>query len=212
MNPKVDAFFARTEQWHDELQQLRTFLLDCGLTEELKWGQPCYSLGKANISILGGFKDYCVLNFVKGALIKDTQKILVQQTKNSQSVRILKFTSVKEIMDLESVIKAYIFEAIELEKAGLKVAYKKTEDYDFPEELQTKFDADPGFKSAFDKLTPGRQRGYLLHFSGAKQSSTRTNRIESCVAKIMIGKGFQDCTCGLSKRMPRCDGSHKQIK
>lgn len=212
MNPKVDEFLGKVKQWSVELQQLRVILLDCGLKEEFKWKVPCYTYRNKNVVIIHGFKEYCALNFFKGALLKDTDNLLVQQTENSQSTRQIRFTSRKEISELEAIIKTYVFQAIEVEKAGLSVDLKKTADFDVPEELTELFEKDAAFKKAFEALTPGRQKGYLLHFSGAKQSKTRTSRIENYKARIMIGKGFHDCVCGLSKRMPTCDGSHKQLK
>lgn len=212
MNSKIEAFFDKATQWKKEMEQLRAITLDCGLTEELKWGVPCYTYKNNNVVLIHGFKEYCALNFFKGALLKDTEGILIQQTENVQGGRQIRFTSLQEITALKATIKAYIYEAIEVEKAGLKIEYKKTEEFDMPEELQQKLDTDPKLKSAFEALTPGRQRGYLLHFAGAKQSKTREARIEKNIPKILDGKGLNDCTCGLSKRYPQCDGSHNKIK
>ncbi|MFZ9846791.1 MAG: DUF1801 domain-containing protein [Flavobacteriales bacterium] len=212
MNPKVDAFFSNLTQWQDELAQLREIVLDCGLTEELKWGVPCYTYKNANIIIIHGFKQYCALMFFKGVLLADSDKILIQQTKNVQETRQVRFTNVKEIAKLEAVLKAYVFEAIEIEKAGLKVPLKKTEDFEMPKELQNKFKENTALKKAFEALTPGRQRGYLLHFTGSQNSKTREARIEKYIPRIIKGQGFNDCVCGLSKRMPNCDGSHKFLK
>ena len=209
MNPKVDTFLSNLTQWQDELAQLREIVLDCGLTEELKWGVPCYTYKDANVIIIHGFKNYCAIMFFKGVLLSDTHKILFQQTKNVQETRQARFTSVKEIVKLEANLKAYIFEAIEVEKAGLKVPLKKTEDFEMPEELQNKFKENATLKRAFETLTPGRQRGYLLHFSGSQNAKTREARIEKYIPRILTGKGFNDCVCGLSKKMPNCDGSHK---
>ena len=209
MNPKVDTFLSNLTQWQDELAQLREIVLDCGLTEELKWGVPCYTYKDANVIIIHGFKNYCAIMFFKGVLLADTHKILFQQTKNVQETRQARFTSVKDIVKLEAILKAYIFEAIEVEKAGLKVPLKKTEDFEMPEELQNKFKENATLKKAFETLTPGRQRGYLLHFSGSQNAKTREARIEKYIPRILTGKGFNDCVCGLSKKMPNCDGSHK---
>ncbi len=212
MNPEVDIFIEKAKQWQEELTQLRNIILDCDLTEELKWGQPCYTYNNKNLIILGGFKDFCVISFFKGVLLIDSEKILIQQGENSQSARAIKFTNTKQIIDLAPVIKSYIFEAIEVEKSGLKVEYKKPEEYDIPTELEEKIASDSAFKEAFNELTPGRQKAYLLHFSSAKQSKTRMNRIEKYTGRILNGKGINDCVCGLSKRMPNCDGSHKYPK
>ncbi len=212
ISPKVDSFFSNLNQWQEELTQLREIVLDCGLTEELKWGVPCYTYKNANIAIIHGFKQYCGLMFFKGVLLSDANKILIQQTKNVQETRQARFTSVIEIVKLEAVLKVYIFEAIELEKAGLKVQLKKTEDFEMPEELQNKFKENAAFKKAFEALTPGRQRGYLHHFAGSQNSKTREARIEKYIPRIMKGKGITDCVCGLSKRMPSCDASHKLIE
>lgn len=192
MNPKVDSFLNKAQQWQEEMEQLRQILLDSGLTEEFKWGKPCYTLDGSNIVLIHGFKDYCALLFHKGVLLSDAAGILVAQTKNTQATRQIRFTDVDEIIEMKHILKAYIQEAIEVEKAGLEVEYKETSEFDFPEELQNKFDDDPAFKAAFEALTPGRQRGYLLHFSGAKQSKTRKSRIEKNIQKILDGKGLTD--------------------
>jgi len=192
MNPKVDWFFTKTTRWQEEYGKLRIICLDCGLTEELKWGCPCYSLNKKNIVLIHGFKGYCALMFFKGALLDDTNSVMTQQTKDVQSVRQMRFTSLMEIVDLEPVIKAYIFEAIEVEKAGLKVALKTTADFDVPAEFQSKLDHIPALKAAFDALTPGRQRGYLFYFSQAKQSKTREARVEKYIPQILNGNGLED--------------------
>lgn len=209
MNPQVDDFFSRTTKWHNELQALRGILLDCGLTESYKWRVPCYTLNNANIALIHGFKDYFAIAFFKGALLSDPEKILIQQTENVQSGRQIRFKSIKEVYELEAVIKAYVFEAIEGEKAGLKVKQKTTNEFEVPEELTIVLGENPTLKKAFEALTPGRQRGYLLHFAQPKQSNTRISRIEKCIPRIMTGKGLNDCICGHSKRMPNCDGSHK---
>jgi uncharacterized protein YdeI (YjbR/CyaY-like superfamily) len=212
MNPKVDEFLSKTIQWQKEMEQLRSLALHCGLSEKLKWGVPCYTYKKANILIIHGFKEYCALNFFKGALLKDTLKILIQQTENVQATRQIRFTNFSEIVKMTATITAYIFEAIEIEKAGLKVKKKQTSDFEVPQELTTKFKEDSGFESAFKNLTEGRKRGYLLHFAQPKQSDTRISRIEKNMDRIFNGKGLNDCVCGLSKRMPNCDGSHKQLE
>ena len=192
MNPKVDWFFTKATKWQEEYEQLRTITLDCGLTEELKWGCPCYIFQKTNIVLIHGFKEYAALLFMKGALLKDVKGILVQQTENVQAARQIRFTSVKEIVKIKTIIKAYIKEAIEVEKAGLKVELKKPTEFKMPEEFKNVLDDMPELKTAFYNLTPGRQRGYLLHFSSPKQAKTREARIEKCVQQILNGKGLDD--------------------
>lgn len=192
MNPEVDFFFNKTGKWQVAYKQLRKLILDCGLSEELKWGRPCYTYKQTNIVLIHGFKEYCALLFHKGALLKDTYNILIQQTENVQAARQIRFTNAQEIAGMEATLKAYIFEAIEVEKAGLKIDFKKTKEYTVPEEFQKKLDKTPELKSAFESLTPGRQRGYLLHFSQPKQSKTRTSRIEKCMVQILNGKGLND--------------------
>lgn len=192
MNPKVDFYFRKAKKWQKEIEQLRTIVLDCHLAEELKWGVPCYTFEGSNIVLIHTFKEYCALLFHKGALLKDANGILIQQTENVQSARQVRFTSLKEIVELAPVLKAYIFEAVEVEEAGLKVELKKTGDFPIPEEFQTKLDKIPALKKAFEALTPGRQRGYLFHFAGAKQSKTRESRIEKYMPKILDGKGLDD--------------------
>ncbi|MEP0365560.1 MAG: YdeI family protein [Cyclobacteriaceae bacterium] len=192
MNQKVNWFFDKDTKWKVEYQKLRTIILDCGLTEELKWGCPCYTFKKDNIVLIHGFKEYCAILFHKGVLLKDTNNILMQQTENVQSARQIRFTTIDEINELEAIIKAYVFEAIEVEKAGLKVDLKTTREYTVPDEFQKYLDDDPSLKTAFEQLTPGRQRGYLLHFSQPKQSKTRTSRIEKSIPKIFDGKGWND--------------------
>jgi uncharacterized protein YdeI (YjbR/CyaY-like superfamily) len=192
MNPKVDFFFSKSKKWQKELAKLRTIVLDCGLTEELKWGQPCYTFQKSNIVVIHGFKEYCALLFFKGALLKDVDGILIQQTKNVQAARQIRFTDVREVVQMGPILKAYIQEAIEVEKAGLKVKLKKTSDFPIPEEFQKKLDAIPALKTAFAALTPGRQRGYLFYFSGAKQSKTREARVKKHMQQILKGKGLND--------------------
>jgi uncharacterized protein YdeI (YjbR/CyaY-like superfamily) len=191
MNPKADFYFNKGK-WEKELEQLRNIVLDCGLNEELKWGCPCYTFEKANIVLIHVFKDYCALLFFKGALLNDADGILIQQTKNVQSARQVRFTNVKEIVAKKAILKAYIYEAIELEKAGLKVKLKKTTAYEVPAELQKKLNKNTALKTAFNVLTPGRQRGYLLYFAAAKQSKTREARIEKSIPQILKGKGLND--------------------
>ncbi|MCM4170330.1 hypothetical protein DHD32_02470 [Arenibacter sp. TNZ] len=192
MNPEVDFFFNKAGKWQVAYKQLRKLILDCGLSEELKWGKPCYTYKQTNIVLIHGFKEYCALLFHKGALLKDTNNILIQQTENVQAARQIRFTNAQEIAGMEATLKAYIFEAMEVEKAGLKIEFKKTKEYTVPEEFQKKLDETPELKSAFESLTPGRQRGYLLHFSQPKQSKTRTSRIEKCMVQILNGKGLND--------------------
>ena len=192
MNPKVDFYFIKAKKWQEELEQLRMIVLDCGLTEELKWGVPCYTFQKSNVVLIHAFKEYCALLFFKGALLSDANGILVQQTKNVQAGRQIRFTSVREIVKQKRVLKAYIHEAIEVEKAGLKVEFKKTAEFSMPEEFQNKLDELPDLKTAFTALTPGRQRAYLLYFSAPKQSKTRESRVEKAMKKILMGKGLDD--------------------
>jgi len=192
MNPKVDFYFSKAKKWQEEFKKLRIIILDCGLTEELKWGCPCYTFQKTNIVLIHGFKEYCALLFMKGALLKDNKRILVQQTENVQTARQIRFTSVKELVKMKTIVKAYIKEAIEVEKAGLQIELKKTSEFKMPEEFQNLLDGMPQLKTAFFNLTPGRQRGYLLHFSSAKQAKTRETRIGKCVQQILNGKGLDD--------------------
>jgi len=191
-NPKVDSILRHTQQWRDELETLRSILLECELTEELKWYQPCYTFQKKNVVLMHGFKEYCALLFFKGALLKDPERILVQQTENVQGPRQIRFTNVREIVKRKSILKAYVAEAIELEKSGAKVKLKKVSEFKVPEEFQKKLDETPTLRKAFFALTPGRQRGYLLHFAGAKQSKTRELRIERHIPQILEGKGLDD--------------------
>ena len=191
-NPKVNFFFDKAKQWQEEFEKLRAILLDTGLAEELKWGHPCYTLGKKNIVLIHGFKEYCALLFHKGSLLPDPEGILVQQTANVQAARQIRFRDIREIYDLEPVLTAYIREAIEVEKAGLKVPYKKTEQFDMPDEFRRKLEVTPKLRKAFEALTPGRQKGYLLYFGGAKQSKTRESRIEKYIPAILAGKGLDD--------------------
>ena len=192
MNPKVDALLSKTDKWRDEFEALRTIVLECGLTEELKWGQPCYTLHKSNIVLIHGFKEYCALLFFKGALLSNADGLLIQQTDHVQSARQIRFTNPKEIWSVKQQIKNYIFEAIEVEKAGLKVEMRKTSDFEIAAEFQEKLDALPALKIAFEALTPGRQRAYLFHFSEAKQAKTRAARVEKYIPQILSGKGLND--------------------
>ena len=192
MNPAVDAFLRKTGKWKEEFEKLRMIVLDCQLTEELKWGWPCYTFQKSNIVLIHGFKEYCAILFIKGALLKDARGILIQQTENVQAGRQIRFTDVREIVEMEPILKAYIHEAIEVEKAGLKVELKKTTEFSIPEELINKLEEVPGLQDAFDALTPGRQRGYYLYFSAPKQSKTRVSRIEKYIPQILNGKGLND--------------------
>jgi uncharacterized protein YdeI (YjbR/CyaY-like superfamily) len=192
MNPKVDEFLSKAKKWKEEYETLRNIVLDCELTEEFKWMNPCYTFEKKNIVLIHGFKEYCALLFPKGALLQDAHGVLIQQTENVQGARQIRFTNVQEIVEKEAILKAYIYEAIEVEKAGLKVKVKKPEELILPEELQRKFDEIPTLKTAFEALTPGRQRAYVLYFSTAKQSKTRESRIEKCMENILNGKGLND--------------------
>ena len=192
MNPKVDVFLSKAKMWQEEFEELRMIVLDCGLTEELKWGCPCYTFEKRNIVLIHGFKEYCALLFFKGALLNDANGILIQQTENVQAARQIRFTNVREIVKMKPILKAYIYEAIEVEKAGLKVNFKKTSEFKIPEEFQKKLDETPALKKAFAALTPGRQRGYLFYFSQPKQSKTRESRVEKCKQQILNGKGLND--------------------
>jgi len=192
MNPKVDFYFSKAKKWNEELVQLRMIVLDCGLAEELKWGVPCYMFEKSNIVLIHVFKEYCALLFFKGALLNDAKGILITQTENVQAARQIRFTSVREIVKMKPILKAYIHEAIEVEKAGLKVNFKKTREFKIPEEFQKKLDKIPALKTAFKALTPGRQRGYILYFSAPKQSKTRESRVEKSMRQILKGKGLND--------------------
>jgi uncharacterized protein YdeI (YjbR/CyaY-like superfamily) len=191
-NPKVDAFLRKQKNWKDELEKLRTIILGSELTEELKWGTPCYTFQNRNVVLLHGFKEYCALLFFKGALLKDPDGILIRQTQNVQSARQIRFTSVREIVKLKTTLKAYLKEAVEVEKAGLKVNFKDTSEFTVPEEFQKRLDKSATLKKAFRALTPGRQRAYLLYFSTPKQSKTRESRIEKSTPQILAGKGLDD--------------------
>ena len=192
LNPKVDEFIAKAKQWQAEYSALRQIVHACQLDENVKWGVPCYTFEGKNVALIHGFKEYCAILFVKGALLKDPGGILVQQTENVQAGRQIRFSSVRQIFEMETTLKAYICEAIEIEKAGLEVSFKKNTEYAFPDELQHKFIQIPTLKTAFEALTPGRQRAYLLYFSAPKQSKTRESRIEKYVQQILLGKGLDD--------------------
>jgi uncharacterized protein YdeI (YjbR/CyaY-like superfamily) len=196
MNPKIDVFISKAKKWQEEFEKLRMIILDCQLTEELKWGCPCYTFRNSNIVLIHGFKEYCALLFFKGVLLKDSNGILIQQTENVQAGRQIRFTNVREIVEMETILKAYIFEAVEVENAGLKVSRlgrdKKITGFIIPEEFQNKLDEIPALKTAFDALTPGRQRAYILYFSAPKQSKTRVFRVEKSMQQILNGKGLND--------------------
>lgn len=192
MNPKVDFYFDKADKWQKEVNQLRTIVLGCGLSEELKWGCPCYTYQDSNIVLIHMFKEYCALLFFKGALLNDANGILIQQTENVQSARQIRFTNVRQIVEMAPTLKAYIYEAIAVEEAGLKVKLKKTADFEIPEEFQKKLDKMPALRTAFAALTPGRQRAYIFYFSQAKQSKTRESRVEKYLEKILSGKGLED--------------------
>jgi uncharacterized protein YdeI (YjbR/CyaY-like superfamily) len=191
-NPKVDFYFSKAKRWQAELEKLRMIILDCQLTEELKWGKPCYTFQKSNIVVIIPLKEYCALMFCKGALLNDANGILIKPGENTQAGRWIKFTNVREIVEMETILKAYIYEAIEVEKAGLKVNYRKTSEFIIPEEFHKKLDEIPALKTAFDALTPGRQRAYILYFCAPKQSKTRESRVKKCMQQILNGKGLND--------------------
>lgn len=192
MNPKVDNFLSEATKWQAEFEKLRTIILDCHLTEELKWGKPCYLFENRNIVLIHGFKEYCAILFFKGSLLKDPNNILVQQTENVQAARQVRFTNIQEIVDIEPILKVYISEAIEIEKSGLEVNFKKNTEFKIPEEFQKKLDEIPALKTAFESLTPGRQRAYILYFSAPKQIKTRELRVEKYTQQILYGKGLND--------------------
>lgn len=192
INSKIDEYLSKAQKWKNEIEKLRMILLDCQLTEEFKWGKPCYTFQKSNIAIIIGFKEYCAISFFKGALLKDVNGILIKPGENSQASRQIRFTSVEEIVEKDAILKAYIYEAIEVEKAGSKVDFKKNAELEIPEEFKNKLDENPALKTAFYALTHGRQRAYILYFSAPKQSKTRQSRIEKCVEKILNGKGLND--------------------
>ena len=192
INPKADFFFNKADKWRAEYEKLRMIVLDCELMEEVKWGKPCYTLDGSNVVLIHGFKEYCALLFHKGALLQDPEGILIQQTPNVQSARQIRFTTLQQIIEMEPIVSAYIFEAIDVEKAGLQVEFKKATEFTMPEELMNKLEEVPGLQDAFEALTPGRQRGYILYFSAAKQAKTRESRIEKYTQKILDGKGLDD--------------------
>ncbi|MEO1527263.1 MAG: YdeI/OmpD-associated family protein [Planctomycetota bacterium] len=208
-HPEVTAFLKSIESWKRELTALRKIARDCGLNEDWKWRQPCYTHEGRNIAILSHLKSYCAISFFNGALLSNEHGRLVAPGKNSQFTRLIKFTSVAQILEAEPVLRDCIAEAIDVEKSGRKVETKPVSEYEVPDELRAKFDEDPAFRVAFESLTPGRRKGYLLHFTGAKQSKSRAARIEKYTRRIMDGKGIRDCVCGHSARFPSCDGSHK---
>lgn len=211
MNPKVDHFLVQAKNWREELSVLRSILMNFPLEEELKWGSPCYMFEKNNVIIIHGFKEYFGLMFFKGALMKDPQGLLVKPGENTQAGRQMRFKSMEELVQKEDFIKEYVLEAIELEKSGAKVILKKPSEFSIPTEFQTHLNNDTELKTAFEKLTPGRQKAYCMYFADSKQSQTRENRIEKYIPRILSGKGMTDCTCGLSKKMPACDGSHRSM-
>jgi uncharacterized protein YdeI (YjbR/CyaY-like superfamily) len=211
MNQEINKYLNSLEKWQTELIELRKIILDCGLNEDYKWMHPSYSDNGKNIALIHAFNDYCAILFQKGALLKDPEHLLIQQTENTQSARQIRFKDLSEIKELEPIIKEYIREAIEIEKSGQQAKKKNTSDFEIPEELMQIFEENPDFHKAFKNLTSGRQKGYLLHFAQAKQSKTKISRIENNMKRIFDGYGLTDCTCGLSKRKPNCDGSHKQL-
>lgn len=212
MNPKVDAYLSKAKQWQMEMSQLRLILLEAPLTEDLKWGKPCYSFQNTNLFMIQSFKEKCALGFFNGALLKDDKQLLLKPGENTQAGRYILYTHVSEIVKMKPILKAYIKEAIALEKAGIKVVLKKNTDLELPIELTKYFEKNPPFKKAFYALTPGRQRAYHLYFTAPKQSKTIESRIENKMPAILNGKGFHDCTCGHSQKMPYCDGSHKNYQ
>ena len=212
MNKEVDIYLAKAKKWQKEMLFLRDLLLACQLEEEIKWGIPCYTINKGIVVIIQAFKDHCDIGFFKGALLQDKTRILIKAGENTQASRQMRFMDIKEIEKQSKIIKSYIKEAIALEKNGLKYIVESKAEPIPVVELQQIFKKDAALKKAFESLTPGRQRGYLIHFSGAKQSETRIARIQKQASKILCGKGMNDCTCGLSKRMPNCDGSHNKLK
>ena len=209
MRKEVDEYLDDSINWQNEMRFLRSIVLNCGLVEEFKWRQPCYTHNGKNIAIISSFKRHAFISFFKGSLLSDTSSVLVSPGENSNSARLIPFTELSEIQSLEGTIKEYVFEAIEIENLGLEVKKTELSEFEIPDELNTKLKQSPDFKTAFESLTPGRQKGYLLHFSQAKQSATRASRIEKYVDRILKGYGIRDCICGHSKRMPNCDGSHK---
>jgi uncharacterized protein YdeI (YjbR/CyaY-like superfamily) len=212
MQEKINAFFEKGSAWQECMQTLRKIVLQCGLDETMKWGVPCYMFEGKNILLLHGFKQYCAINFFKGALLSDKEQLLIQQTENVQAGRQIRFTEARTIKKQAAILEAYIKEAIALEHNNVKHLLPEKRTLDLPDELLQQFSNNISLEEAFKALTPGRQRGYLLHFTEAKQSATITKRILAAQSKILMGKGLHDCTCGLSKRMPQCDGSHKLLQ
>ena len=212
MNTGVETYFVNLKHWKPELEMLRNIVLDCGLVEEFKWRGPCYTYNNSNSIIIGGFKDNFVISFLKGVFLRDDHKLLQKPGDNSQTARIIRFTEISQVLELEPIIKTYIYEAIEIEKAGLKLDPSVKPTLEYIPEFEKFMSENAEFKSAFEALTPGRQRAYNMHFASAKQSETRTSRIMAVMPRVMNGKGPNDCICGLSKRMPNCDGSHKLLK
>lgn len=211
MNTSVETYFVNLKQWKPELEMLRNIVLDCGLVEEFKWRGPCYTYNNSNSIIIGGFKDNFVISFLKGVFLRDDHKLLQKPGDNSQTVRFMRFTEASQVLELEPIIKTYIYEAIEVEKAGLKLDPADKPTLEYIPEFEKIMSENAEFKAAFEALTPGRQRAYNMHFASAKQSETRTSRIISIMPRVLKGKGLNDCICGLSKRMPNCDGSHKML-
>jgi uncharacterized protein YdeI (YjbR/CyaY-like superfamily) len=212
MNSKVVEYISKAKKWQAEMNQLRSILLDCTLTEELKWGKPCYTFQETNLFMIQAFKDNCALGFFKGSLLKDKSNLLTKPGENTQSGRVIRFNNVQEIIKIKALLKSYIIEAIDAEKKGLKIEINKDTELVLPDELQHRLNKNTAFKKAFNALTPGRQRAYNIYFSAAKQAATRETRIEKYTNQILSGKGINDCTCGLSKKMPYCDGSHKTLR
>ena len=211
MNPQVDDLIANAKMWQIEMAALRAIALDCMLDEASKWKQACYTYQGANVLIISGFKDSCFISFLKGTLLQDAEGLLVKPGENSQSAMMMKFTNIDQINSLKDTITAYIYEAIEIEKAGLKVDRVQSKDLMYCDEFASILEKNLAFKTAFEALTPGRQRAYNIFFSAAKQSATKISRIEKNIPRILNGIGLNDCTCGLSKRMPTCDGSHRNL-
>ncbi|MCO8122376.1 YdeI/OmpD-associated family protein [Stieleria sp. TO1_6] len=211
MNAKVDEYLGNAKRWQPELRELRRIVLGRQLVEDFKWRHPCYTFQGSNVVILGEFKDCCTLSFFKGALLKDPNQVLDKPGPNTRAARLIRFSSVQEIIEMEPILKSYLDEAKQVETAGLKLDFSADRELDYPAELQLKMDQDSDLKTAFAALTPGRQRAYVMHFAAAKQSKTRVSRIEKYRDRILDGKGLNDCVCGLSKKMPGCDGSHKTL-
>ncbi len=211
-NLQVEEYLRNAKQWQAELKKLRAIILDCGLSEAFKWRAPCYTFQNSNVVILGKLKECCTLSFFKGALLSDPHGILSKPGENTRAARLIRFTALQEIAELEPILKSYLAEATKVEQDGLKVDFEKDRELEIPQEFQEQLDESPALQTAFDALTPGRQRAYLLFFSGAKQSKTRQSRVEKYRQQILDGKGINDCTCGFSQKLPACDGSHKHIR